>query len=119
MSSYATKDDYERLIGSAPEGIERRLEEASDLVDRLTYNRVRPGLSLLQPWQQELVKKAVCYQAECLQTYGAYALLPVSGFSAGSVSVQMSKGSEYGGELVDMRAVRCLKSSGLMHRRLS
>lgn len=117
--TYATTDDFIRIVGTdPPENLEQRLEEATDVVDLLTFNRVRPGLDRLSLWQQEQVKRATCYQASFIAANGLYLSLPMTGFSAGSVSVQLSRETEFRGEQVDPRALRCLRTTGLMSRRI-
>ena len=53
------------------------LEEASDQVDRLTYGRIRKReFESLTEYQQEMIKKAVCHQAEFINNYGEYLSSP-------------------------------------------
>lgn len=71
------------------EALATHLSRASDQIDALTYNRIRGrgGLDNLSCYQQECVKKAVCAQAEFNAQYGAYADMPLTGYSIGDVSL--------------------------------
>lgn len=99
------------------ESIERLLGEASDQIDRLTYGRIRrKGFENLTEFQQEMIKKAVCYQAEFLANYGDYLSSPLSGFSIGDVSLSFNDNQV--GVIADKRALDCLTQTGLTSRRL-
>src|SRR5690625_6288697 len=99
--SYATPEDYEKygedLIPVSEQ--EKVLCRASDEIDSLTYNRiVAKKIEKLTDFQQKNVKKAVCRQADFLYQYGDYVNMPLSGFSAGSISMSL-KVVEGGGEI--------------------
>lgn len=114
---YATLDDYETFIGTAPEGIEKLLDQASDLVDSVTFNRIRGvGFDNLTDYQQKMIRKAVCYQASFKTEYGEYE--GVSSFSAGSISVTMNTASLFNGQTMSGSAVEYLKNTGLTSRNL-
>lgn len=101
--SYTTPIDYMQYGGGLiPDNdLERALSRASDQIDSLTYNRiVARGFEKLTPFQQKNIKKAVCLQADFVHQYGDYLAIPMSGFSAGSISWSFEKGagmSEGGG----------------------
>lgn len=102
------------------EVVSKLLEEASDQVDRLTYGRIRKkGFENLTEYQQEMIKKAVCYQAEFIANYGDYISSPLSGFSIGDVSLSFSKENQgAGGIIADKKALDYLAQTGLTVRRL-
>lgn len=96
------------------------LEEASDQVDRLTYGRIRrKGFDNLTEYQQEMIKKAVCHQAEFINNYGEYLNSPLSGFSIGDVSLSFGKENQGpGGVIADKKTLDYLAQTGLTVRRL-
>lgn len=96
------------------------LEEASDQVDRLTYGRIRKkGFENLTEYQQGLIKKAVCYQTDFINSYGEYLNMPLSGFSAGDISLSFNKDNQgAGGIVADKKTLDYLAQTGLSSRRL-
>lgn len=96
------------------------LEESSDQVDRLTYGRIRKrGFDNLTEYQQEMIKKAVCYQVDFLDNYGEYLSSPLSGFSIGDVSLSFGKENQGpGGIIADKKTLDYLAQTGLATRRL-
>lgn len=96
------------------------LEESSDDIDKLTYGRIRrKGFDNLAEFQQDRIQKAVCYQADFINTYGDYLSSPLGGFSIGDVSLSFGKdnqGSE--GTIADKKALSYLSQTGLTSRRL-
>lgn len=96
------------------------LEEASDQVDRLTYGRIRArGFNNLTEYQQEMVKKAVCYQVDFINSYGDYLSTPLSGYSVGDVSLSFSQENQgAGGIMADKKTLNYLSQTGLTVRRL-
>lgn len=96
------------------------LEESSDEVDKLTYGRIRrKGFDNLTEYQQRLIKKAVCYQAEFINKYGEYLNMPISGFSAGDISLTFNKDNQgAGGVIADKKTLDYLSQTGLTVRRL-
>lgn len=98
----------------------RLLEEASDQVDRLTYGRIRArGFNNLTEYQQEMVKKAVCYQVDFINSYGDYLSTPLSGYSIGDVSLSFSQENQgAGGIMADKKTLNYLSQTGLTVRRL-
>jgi len=120
---YADYKDYVNMFGineDINEQIMRLLEEASDQVDRLTYGRIRrKGFENLTEYQQEMIKKAVCYQAKFLADYGEYISSPLSGFSIGDVSLSFSDENQgAGGIIADKKALDYLTQTGLTVRRI-
>ena len=96
------------------------LAEASDQVDRLTYGRIRSkGFENLTEYQQGMIKKAICHQADFINSYGEYLGSPLDGFSIGDVSLSFDKAQQgAGGIVADKRALDYLAQTGLTVRRL-
>lgn len=118
---YASPDDYERYgEGLIPEDkLEKALLRASDQIDSLTYNRiVAAGFDRLTPFQQTNVKKAVCHQADFHFQYGDFLNMPVSGYSAGSVSLSFKTVEGGGGIQTTDSVMNLLSATGLTSRRL-
>lgn len=100
------------------ENINKKLERASEQIDTLTFNRiVGIGFNNLTPFQQDKIKKAVCIHAEFHEQYGDYIDMPLSGFSAGSISVDFN-GQKLNGVTTTQEVVNYLKQTGLMCRRM-
>lgn len=96
------------------------LEESSDDIDKLTYGRIRrKGFDNLTEFQQDRVKKAVCYQVDFVNKYGEYINMPITGFTAGDISMSFKKQNETAvGILADARTIDYLSQTGLTVRRL-
>ena len=120
--SYVDYEYYRDVfMGSLDEPTAARLlGEASDQVDRLTYGRIRrKGFDNLSEYQQEMIKKAACHQAEFLANYGEYLNMPLDGYSIGDVSLSFGTGNQgAGGVIADKRALDYLTQTGLATRRL-
>ena len=100
------------------EGIENKLERASDQIDTLTYNRIHgKGFDNLTSFQQDIIRKAVCSHAEFIEQYGSYINVPLSGFSAGSISVSFNA-EKLNGITTTQEVLNYLKQTGLTCRRL-
>ena len=94
--------------------LDNKLELAIDNIDSLTYSTiVATGFDSLTLFQQDKVKKAVCYQADFLYQYGDYINLPVNSFSAGSISLNLGNGSSIS---VPREVIHYLKQTGLTNR---
>ncbi|WP_217595511.1 hypothetical protein [Cohnella sp. GbtcB17] len=119
--AYATAADYE-LYGSgliAPADLDKALERASDQVDTLTYSRITArGFTNLSAFQQLAIKKAVCQQADFVFQYGDYLDMPLSSYSAGSVSVTLNTTQGAGGIKSLPTVSNLLLSTGLTGRGL-
>ena len=120
--AYVDYEYYRDTFGGDLEEAEakRLLEEASDQADRLTYGRIRArGFNNLTEYQQEMIKKAVCHQAEFIDNYGEYLNSPLSGFSIGDVSLSFGKENQGpGGVIADKKTLDYLSQTGLTVRRL-
>lgn len=119
--SYATDDDYD-LYGDGlipDDKLEKALSRSSDQIDSLTYNRiVATGFDNLSPFQQTNVKKAVCQQSDFIYQYGDFLNMPLSGYSAGSISLSFKTVEGAGGIQTSESVANLLKSTGLTDRRL-
>lgn len=121
---YADKAYYkEKYHGTVlPEDtMDVQLDRASDQMDTLSYNRiVGRGFENLTTYQQDQIRKAVCAHADFTEEYGAYFNSPLSGFSAGSVSVSFDAGAvvSHNGVKTSREAYGYLQKSGLAIRRL-
>lgn len=100
--------------------VTKLLEEASDEVDKMTYGRIRhKGFENLTEFQQDRIKKAVCFQAEFISTYGEYLSSPLGGFSIGDVSLSFGKDNQGPcGVMADKKTLNYLSQTGLSSRRL-
>ncbi|OME23415.1 hypothetical protein [Paenibacillus odorifer] len=119
--AYATVEDYERYGDGqiTPDELDKALERASDQVDALTYNRILGrGLTGLTPFQQGNVIKATCQQADFTFQYGDYLNFPLSGYSAGSVSLSFKAVEGAGGIQTTEAVTSLLAATGLTSRRL-
>ena len=79
--------------------LERLIARASEKIDEATYNRSRDW-DRLSEYEQEMVKKAVCAEAEALYSYGedaagaaaTMAAGEISGYTIGDVHVSFATG---------------------------
>lgn len=92
MSQYVASEYYTSIFKgkSLPKDeIERYLQEASEKIDSITFNRiVAKGFNNLTDFQKEKVQRAVCYQAEYIfengyndednQDIASYSVLDIS-----------------------------------------
>lgn len=120
--SYVDGTYYEMFFGGTiipgDDSIDIKLERASDQIDTLTYNRiVGIGFDNLTEFQKDKIKKAVCIHAEFIEQYGSYIDIPLSGFSAGSVSVSFNA-QKVNGITTTQEVLNYLKQTGLTCRRL-
>jgi hypothetical protein len=76
------------------------------------------GFEVLTLFQQVRVKKAVCAQAEYVYQYGAYLDTPLSGYSAGSISLSLKVVEAANGVKTSNEVINLLKATGLTDRRL-
>ena len=119
--SYATYADYKLLNGQEEQTIiEPLLGEASININKACYGRIEGnGFDTLTTFQQDLIKRAVCTQADFIGVYGEFIDSPMSGFSAGSISMSFKDTAKsIGGSLVSNKAMSYLDSTGLTTRRL-
>lgn len=118
---YATMEDYDKYGDSLipVDDQEKSLMRSSDQVDNLTYNRiVAHGFDNLTTFQQTNIKKAVCQQADFMHQYGSYLDMPISSFSAGSISMGFKAVEGGGGIKTSESVANLLSATGLTSRRL-
>lgn len=115
------KEKYHGTVLPEDDTIDVKLDRASDQMDTLSYNRiVGRGFDNLTAYQQDQIRKAVCAHADFVEEYGAYFSSPLSGFSAGSLSVSFDAGAVVArnGVKTSCEAYGYLQKSGLATRRL-
>jgi hypothetical protein len=117
--SYADADYYKyEYSGNVipDEALSSQLAKASDQIDSLTYNRIRAvGFDGLTPFQQGCIKKAVCSQADFNAQYGAYANMPLTGYSIGDVSLSLAT-EKINGVATNRDVLQYLSQTGLTCR---
>lgn len=117
--SYLCKEFTPEEIKAVGDGNtwKRLIAQASIKIDEATFNRIRGvGFEHLTPFQQDCVRKAVCYQAKYISEHG-YDETDISSYSVGDISVSVAEGNttakKQGFEPI---AYSLLKQSGLMSR---
>lgn len=119
MNQYVTEDYYLDTFNGTllpDDDINKYLTLAQDKIDDVTFNRiVYIGFDKLTEYQQECVKKAICYQAEYYFENGVNSLSNVSSYSVLDISVNVDKTSETEAQKNDMSdiAYSQIKKSGL------
>ena len=120
--SYVDESYYKNEYGGniiSDKEIKQKLNKASDQIDTLTYNRiVAIGFTNLTEFQKDKVKKSICYQADFMAQYGDYLDMPLSGYSAGSISLSFKAQEGGGGIKTSPEVQNLLKATGLTSRRL-
>ncbi|MBO1264368.1 hypothetical protein J3A84_04845 [Proteiniclasticum sp. SCR006] len=119
--SYATYEDYVEYGGKEEaDVIDIMLEESSININKACYGRIEGiGFENLTVYQQDLIKRAVCTQVDFVTIYGEFIDSPMSGFSAGSISMSFKDTAKsVGGALISNKALGYLDSTGLTSRRL-
>lgn len=118
---YASKSDYfNSYAGSSiPEdSIESELQRAETDIDGLTYNRIRAkGFDALTEYQQSLVRRATCEQADFRHNYGDLLASPLSSYGINGISMQFDSKSvvERGGVKAPKQVLSLLRSAGLTY----
>lgn len=118
--SYVDNTYYQEVFGGEilQGNIDRKLERSNEQIDTLTYNRiVSKGFDNLTEFQRDKVKKAICIHAEFIEQYGSYIDIPLSSFSAGSVSVSFNA-QKVNGITTTQEVLNLLKQTGLTCRRI-
>jgi len=95
------------------------LERAADEVDALCYGRIRKyGFENLTEFQQEKVRKAVCYHAAFLCDYGEELQSPLASYGINGVSMSFSteRTVTQGGVTTTNAVMTQLRQSGLASR---
>lgn len=119
---YATIDALKRHVPelSLEDDVARAiLRQASDAVDALCYGRIRKiGFDNLTQFQKEKVRKAVCYHAAFLYTYGEALSSPLASYGINGVSMSFStdRTVTQGGVTTTNAVMAQLMQSGLASR---
>lgn len=120
--SYATLCKFRKYVpeSQVPDDVANlKLEQASDDIDALCYGRIRKiGFERLTAFQQEKVRKAVCYHAAFLCEYGEELQSPLSSYGINGVSMSFSADRTVTqGRVTTSNAVMAqLRQSGLASR---
>lgn len=116
--SYVDQEYYNNFSGLITEKLDSKLEKATDQINSLTYNRIIGiGFDNLTEFQQDKIKKAVCIHADFIEQYGEYINMPLSEFTAGSISVSFNA-EKINGVTTTQEVLNYLKQTGLTCRRL-
>jgi len=116
--AYVDEAYYSSFSGLITDRLLSKLEKATDQINSLTYNRiVGVGFDNLILFQQDKIKKAICIHADFMEQYGEYIDMPLSGFSAGSISVNFNA-QKVNGITTTQEVINYLKQTGLTCRRL-
>ncbi len=93
MTAYLTAEEFGSLTGrTADEETERRLRQASDQIDVLTFQRIHSiGWEKLSLMQQKLIKAVCAEHTAFLLDYGETLENPLSSYGIGGVSMSWNK----------------------------
>ena len=121
VRSYASYEDFTKLVPDAVNWTNAAalLNRACDEVDALCYGRIRKrGFENLTVFQQEKVRKAVCYHAAFLYAYGEELESPLSSYGINGVSMSFSadRAVSQGGVTTTNAVMTQLRQSGLAVR---
>ena len=112
------KNEFKGKMLSEAE-LEQKLMLASLDIDSLTYNRINSvGFDNLTEFQKERIKLSICLHAEFMAEYGEMLDSPISGYSAGTTSVQFKQDNiiSQNGVKTSNSAFNLLKQTGLTVR---
>ncbi|WP_270620731.1 hypothetical protein [[Clostridium] innocuum] len=113
---YATPEYYTADYGGtliSQDELPKALKDAEYSIDHLCFGRIKgKGFDNLSPYQQELIRRAVCLQADYIKQYGPYINSPLKGYSAGSTKVEMANVT-YGGISTTQEIINLLEDTGL------
>lgn len=120
--TYATVEEFRSLMPDsqmAEAEVSRMLERASDDIDGLCFGRIRKiGFENLTVFQQEKVRKAVCFHATFLCDYGEELQSPLASYGINGVSMSFSSDRTVtqGGVTTSNAVMTQLRQSGLASR---
>lgn len=120
--AYATFEEFRSLMldsQMAEAEAARMLEQASDDIDGLCFGRIRKiGFEKLTAFQQEKVRKAVCFHAAFLRDYGEELQSPLASYGINGVSMSFSneRTVTQGGVTTINAVMTQLRQSGLASR---
>jgi hypothetical protein len=116
---YATPEYYTNEYGGtliSQENVPSRLAKAERDIDHLCFGRIKgKGFDNLSSYQQNLIKEAVCLQADYHEQYGSYINSPLKSYSAGSTRVEMADVT-YCGISTTQEIINLLEDTGLRCR---
>lgn len=124
MNQYVNTEYYISSFGGKEietEHVDKYLKLAQEKIDSITYNRiVAKGFDNLTEFQQECVRKAVCYQAEYYFENGINSLSSVSSYSVLDISVNVDNTKQTEAQKHDMNefAYTNIEKTGLTSRLL-
>jgi hypothetical protein len=111
------RDTHNGTFDGGDADLERLLELASRKVDALTLGRIAArGFGGLTDFQKELVKRAVCRQADYFAEHGTEGGRDVASYSAAGVSVKFSGADPAAGAGFSRTGYELLEQSGLLWR---
>lgn len=90
----------------------RLLSRASEKIDTITFNRSR-NFDKLSAYEQEMIKKATCCEADALHEYGEQDV-NLASYSIGDVSI--SNNVNVNDTLISKRAMTYLSNTRLLSR---
>ena len=120
--AYATLCEFRKYVPESQvsdDVANLKLEQACDDIDALCYGRIRKyGFENLTAFQQEKVRKAVCYHAAFLCDYGEELASPLSSYGINGVSMNFSteRTVTQGGVTTTNAVMTQLRQSGLASR---
>ncbi len=110
-------DEYGGTLISQDE-LEKKLSQAERDIDHLCFGRIKgKGFESLTQFQQDLIKNAVCLQADYMYQYGTYLSSPMKSYSVGSTRVEMANVT-YCGIATTQEVINALEDTGLRCRTL-
>lgn len=112
---YVTPEYYTADYGGTliSQNLESALAKSERSIDHLCFGRIKgKGFDNLTPYQQNLIKEAVCLQADYIEQYGAYITSPLKSYSAGKTSVELNNVT-YSGIATTQEIVNLLEDTGL------
>lgn len=114
---YVTPDEYAKEHTIIPhDKLEKALAKAERDVDHLCFGRIKgKGFENLSPYQQNLIKEAICLQADYTEQYGPYLNSPLKSYTAGSTKVDMADVT-CGGISTTQEIINLLEDTGLRCR---
>lgn len=111
---YVTPEEYlkeHNLISQ--EELERTLSKAEREIDHLCFGRIKgKGFDNLTPYQQNLIKEAVCLQAEYDKQYGYMLNMPMKSYKVGSTNVDLAD-IRFNGISSTQEIINLLEDTGL------
>jgi len=116
---YVTSEYYTDTYGGniiSHEELEKKLFIAEKSIDHLCFGRIKgKGFENLTEFQKELVRRAVCLQADYIEQFGAYLNSPMKSYTAGSTRVELANVT-CGGIATTQEIINLLEDTGLRCR---